>query len=181
MPLNLDQVERSLLDVRYSRLLGKIFMQLKMLRALKISARSFSIQRSVLPTKAPSADGKKPPTVEEFNYLDPKGWQIGVGLKSIFVGGKLLPRLPEGTKVGNLVMGKYGLYHPERRRQSELFREAISRGEKAHTARPIDRFLFYIVCTLAVISALTSIFSVASLIKGGPLWPFDKAKDSEAS
>lgn len=56
-----------------------------MLRALKISARSFSIQRSVLPTKAPSADGKKPPTVEEFNYLDPKGWQIGVGLKSIFV------------------------------------------------------------------------------------------------
>ncbi len=29
----------------------------------------------------------------------------------IIIGGKLIPRLPEGTRVGKLVMGKYGLYN----------------------------------------------------------------------
>jgi hypothetical protein len=37
------------------------------------------------------------------------------------VGGKILPRLPEGTRVGKLVMGKYGLYCPKLRKQVEAY------------------------------------------------------------
>ena len=38
---------------------------------------------------------------------------------SLQASGKILPRLPEGTRCGNLVMGKYGLYDPEQRKQQE--------------------------------------------------------------
>jgi hypothetical protein len=73
--------------------------------------------------------GKKPPTLEEYDPLNPGEWQIGVCFllsielirKYFQVGGKMLPRLPEGTRVGKLVMGKYGLYAPNiRKRQIEF-------------------------------------------------------------
>jgi hypothetical protein len=63
------------------------------------------------------------PSPEEFDPLNPGEWQMGVSQTitsyvmtiEFKVGGKILPRLPIGTKVGPLVMGKYGLYHPTAR------------------------------------------------------------------
>uniref|UniRef100_A0A914HDV7 Acyl carrier protein n=1 Tax=Globodera rostochiensis TaxID=31243 RepID=A0A914HDV7_GLORO len=40
--------------------------------------------------------GKKPPTLDEFDPLNPGEWQLGAF-------GKILPRLPEGTRCGKLV------------------------------------------------------------------------------
>lgn len=37
------------------------------------------------------------------------------------VGARLLPKLPEGTKVGKLVMGKRGLYKPGLYEKTQLF------------------------------------------------------------
>ena len=55
-----------------------------------------------------------PPPLEQFDPLNPGEWQLGAG-------GKLLPRLPEGTRVGKLVMGKYGLYDPKLRKRVEAY------------------------------------------------------------
>jgi hypothetical protein len=42
-------------------------------------------------------------------------------LRQLGAAGKILPRLKEGTRVGKLVMGKYGLYNPKLRRQAEEY------------------------------------------------------------
>lgn len=42
--------------------------------------------------------GKTPPTIEEFDPLNPGEWQLGAS-------GKILPRLPEGTRVGTTAVG----------------------------------------------------------------------------
>lgn len=80
-------------------------MQRVPLRALAQQTRNVSaIPRPTTPK----------PTLEEFDPLNPGGWQLGAG-------GKILPRLPEGTRCGKLVMGKYGLYSPKLRRQVEEY------------------------------------------------------------
>lgn len=72
----------------------------------RVSSRAVS----GIPTNA----GKTPPTLEQFDPLNPGEWQLGAA-------GKILPRLPEGTRVGKLVMGKYGLYDPKLRKRVEAF------------------------------------------------------------
>lgn len=72
------------------------------------------IMQSRTITGVPKNIGERPPTLEEFDPLNPGKWQIGVG-------GKILPRLPEGTRVGKLVMGKYGLYSPASRKSAEAY------------------------------------------------------------
>lgn len=76
-------------------------------------ANALSIQSTRTVATIPKPTTKKP-TLEEFDPLNPGGWQLGAG-------GKILPRLPEGTRCGKLVMGKYGLYDPKLRRQVEEF------------------------------------------------------------
>ncbi|KAK6057357.1 hypothetical protein COOONC_05126 [Cooperia oncophora] len=75
---------------------------------------------------------KTPPSLEEFDPLNPGEWQLGAG-------GKILPRLPEGTRVGKLVMGKYGLYDPQLRKRVEVYSKALLDGKKSEEAGPFDR------------------------------------------
>jgi hypothetical protein len=67
-----------------------------------------------------------------------------------------LPRLPEGTRVGKLVMGKYGLYHPGVRKSQIEFYEGIEiNHDWSENARPFDRrvkmigFILFITVRLA--------------------------------
>ena len=78
--------------------------------ATQTSARAVS----GIPTNA----GKTPPKLEDFDPLNPGEWQLGAA-------GKILPRLPEGTRCGKLVMGKYGLYSPELRKRVEAYSVSV--------------------------------------------------------
>ena len=90
--------------------------------------------------------GKKPPTLEEYDPLNPGEWQIGVG-------GKMLPRLPEGTRVGKLVMGKYGLYAPNiRKHQIEFQKETDDGALPSEVATPFDKKMRNIGTVIALIS-----------------------------
>uniref|UniRef100_A0A915NAA2 Uncharacterized protein n=1 Tax=Meloidogyne javanica TaxID=6303 RepID=A0A915NAA2_MELJA len=104
--------------------------------------------------------GKKPPTLEEFDPLNPGEWQIGVG-------GKLLPRLPEGTRCGELVMGKYGLYDPKAGTAGGTLPT-----ETANYPLTVGRnIVFGMVCC----SVLMTLHSMATLLfstKEKPLWPY---------
>lgn len=54
---------------------------------------------------------------------------------SFQAGGKLVPRLPEGTKVGPLVMGKYGLYHPKIKAKTDEIEVRFSLNTDAFIGR----------------------------------------------
>ena len=71
-------------------------------------------QQAVRHVSAVARPQGKKPTLEEFDPLNPGGWQLGAS-------GKILPRLPEGTRCGKLVMGKYGLYAPKLRKQVQAY------------------------------------------------------------
>lgn len=83
-------------------------------RGLQTGAQHVSRVSSRAVSGIPTNAGKTPPTLEQFDPLNPGEWQLGAA-------GKILPRLPEGTRVGNLVMGKYGLYDPKLRKRVEAY------------------------------------------------------------
>ncbi|CAD5225309.1 unnamed protein product [Bursaphelenchus okinawaensis] len=105
------------------------------------------------------------PSLEEFDPLNPGGWQLGAG-------GKILPRLPEGTRCGKLVMGKYGLYDPKLRRQVEEFSAGLDAGRKSEEASPVHAKHAKISFILSHICFLLGIWNLASLVYGKPLWPY---------
>uniref|UniRef100_A0A0K0DJK3 39S ribosomal protein L51, mitochondrial n=1 Tax=Angiostrongylus cantonensis TaxID=6313 RepID=A0A0K0DJK3_ANGCA len=74
--------------------------------------------------KIPTNAGKVPPTLKKIDPLNPGEWHLGVG-------GKILLRLPEGTRVGNLIMGKYGLYGPVLRKKVDTFSKALLEGRNS--------------------------------------------------
>ncbi|VDO63165.1 unnamed protein product [Heligmosomoides polygyrus] len=74
---------------------------------------------SAMPTHA----GKTPPSLEEFDPLNPGELQLGAS-------GKILPRLP-GAKVGKLVMDQYGLYDPHLRKRVEVYSKALLEGKNS--------------------------------------------------
>ncbi|KAF7635643.1 hypothetical protein Mgra_00004886 [Meloidogyne graminicola] len=122
--------------------------------------------------------GKLPPPLEEFDPLNPGEWQMGVG-------GKLLPRLPEGTRCGKLVMGKYGLYDPKLRELQDRLWEGTAGGTlPTETATPYMRKCRDLVVLGAVIGIIGTFHAMATLLWSTPeepLWPyslFKKKKDT---
>uniref|UniRef100_A0A0N5CD95 Mitochondrial genome maintenance protein MGM101 n=1 Tax=Strongyloides papillosus TaxID=174720 RepID=A0A0N5CD95_STREA len=110
-----------------------------------------------------------PPTPEEFDPLNPGKWQVGAS-------GKILPRLPEGTRVGQLVMGKYGLYHPESRRRIEAYSGGLDAGLKSEDATSRDKSLVLFGKSLVCLCIFVSLWNIGTLINGKPLPPFQDHK-----
>uniref|UniRef100_A0A158P6H5 Succinate dehydrogenase [ubiquinone] cytochrome b small subunit n=1 Tax=Angiostrongylus cantonensis TaxID=6313 RepID=A0A158P6H5_ANGCA len=118
--------------------------------------------------KIPTSAGKVPPTLEEFDPLNPGEWQLGVG-------GKILPRLPEGTRVGKLVMGKYGLYDPVLRK-----RKALLEGKKSEEAGPFDRAATKIMKILATMCFIMGIYNLVTITYGKLLPPYSYLKPQKS-
>ncbi|VDM61783.1 unnamed protein product [Angiostrongylus costaricensis] len=123
--------------------------------------------------KTPTSAGKVPPTLEEFDPLNPGEWQLGVG-------GKILPRLPEGTRVGNLVMGKYGLYDPVLRKRVDTFSKALLEGKKSEEAGPFDRAATKIMKVLATICFIMGIYNLVTITYGKLLPPYSYLKPQKS-
>ncbi|KHN84147.1 hypothetical protein Tcan_04651 [Toxocara canis] len=128
---------------------------------MRTSSRGAAVQSAQIPT----GTGKVPPTLEEFDPLNPGEWQLGAS-------GKILPRLPEGTKCGKLVMGKYGLYDPKLRKQVELYSQALQNGAKSEEARPFDRRLSMAAKLIAGTSFIIALWNLFVLFHGKLIWPY---------
>ncbi|VDO20708.1 unnamed protein product [Haemonchus placei] len=113
---------------------------------------------------------KTPPTLEEFDPLNPGEWQLGAA-------GKILPRLPEGTRVGKLVMGKYGLYDPVLRKRVETYSKALLDGKKSEEAGPFDRAVSKMVKFLGTICFIMGIYNLFTLAYGKLLPPYTYLKE----
>ncbi|KAI3413721.1 hypothetical protein GPALN_011204 [Globodera pallida] len=112
--------------------------------------------------------GKKPPTLDDFDPLNPGEWQLGAF-------GKILPRLPEGTRCGKLVMGKYGLYSPKMRAIQEECLPKHEAGVPSEMITPtLSRIRAFLVFSV-VVSVFLTAHNFAMLIWGTkekPLWPY---------
>ncbi|VDO28835.1 Uncharacterized protein BM_BM7008 [Brugia malayi] len=129
-----------------------------------------SIKASVVPeitvgggATGSGISGKKPPPVLEWNPLVHTEWQLGVG-------GRLLPKLPEGTKVGKLVMGKYGLYKPGLHEISQqFFINTELKGMAPENALPLSALLSKIAKILAIIPLMSVLLSIPTLLAQKPV------------
>ncbi|KAK5970074.1 hypothetical protein GCK32_002284, partial [Trichostrongylus colubriformis] len=106
-----------------------------------------------------------PPTLEEFDPLNPGEWQLGAA-------GKILPRLPEGTRVGKLVMGKYGLYDPVLRKRVDVYSKALLEGKKSEEAGPFDRAMTRLVKFFGTLCFFMGIYNLFTLAYGKLLPPY---------
>ncbi|KAI6213665.1 hypothetical protein M3Y94_00177400 [Aphelenchoides besseyi] len=132
-------------------------------------AVSRTAQQSVRRVSAVATPPGKKPTLEEFDPLNPGGWQLGAA-------GKILPRLPEGTRCGKLVMGKYGLYDPKLRKRVEAFQAGLDAGKKSEEATPRDARMALIGKILAHMAFLVGMWNLTVLTLGRPLWPYQNVK-----
>lgn len=107
--------------------------------------------------------GKKPPPLLEWNPMVHTEWQLGVGAR-------LLPKLPEGTRVGKLVMGKYGLYKPGLYESAQqFFINTELKGMAPEEALPSFALLTKIAKILSIIPILTIVLNVPSLVAQKPV------------
>uniref|UniRef100_A0A0R3RRF9 Chlorophyll a-b binding protein, chloroplastic n=1 Tax=Elaeophora elaphi TaxID=1147741 RepID=A0A0R3RRF9_9BILA len=107
--------------------------------------------------------GKKPPPVLEWNPLVHTEWQLGVG-------GRLLPKLPEGTKVGKLVMGKYGLYKPGVHNiAQQFFINTELKGMAPENALPLFALLTKIGKILMLLPLISVLLSMPTLLAQKPV------------
>ncbi|KAL3985966.1 hypothetical protein ACH3XW_40825 [Acanthocheilonema viteae] len=107
--------------------------------------------------------GKKPPPVLEWNPLVHTEWQLGVG-------GRLLPKLPEGTKVGKLVMGKYGLYKPGLHEiTQQFFINTELKGMAPENALPLSALLTKIGKILMLVPILSVLLNLPTIIAQKPV------------
>ncbi|CAJ0590537.1 unnamed protein product [Cylicocyclus nassatus] len=136
-------------------------LALRTLGAARLTSVRFATTYNQIPTHA----GKTPPTLEEFDPLNPGEWQLGAA-------GKILPRLPEGTRVGKLVMGKYGLYDPKLRKRVDAYAKALLDGKKSEEAAPFDRALTRVVKALGLACFILGIYNLVVLTYGKPLPPY---------
>uniref|UniRef100_A0A1I7XM16 Succinate dehydrogenase [ubiquinone] cytochrome b small subunit n=1 Tax=Heterorhabditis bacteriophora TaxID=37862 RepID=A0A1I7XM16_HETBA len=141
-----------------------MFLSVRTLGMARCHIRSVTTFNQI-PTNA----GKVPPTLEEFDPLNPGEWQLGAG-------GKILPRLPEGTRVGKLVMGKYGLYDPVLKKRVDTYSKALLDGKKSEEAGPFDRGVTVIVKTLGLLCFVIGIYNLCTLTYGKPLPPYTNLK-----
>lgn len=117
----------------------------------------------------PTNAGKVPPTLAEFDPLNPGEWQLGAG-------GKILPRLPEGTRCGKLVMGKYGLYDPVLKKRVDAYSKALDAGTKSEDAGPFDRAMTNAAKVMGTMCFLLGLYNLATLFHGKPLPPYTGLK-----
>ncbi|PIO52706.1 hypothetical protein TELCIR_25986, partial [Teladorsagia circumcincta] len=120
----------------------------------------------------PESSFQTPPSLEEFDPLNPGEWQLGAA-------GKILPRLPEGTKVGKLVMGKYGLYDPKLRKRVEVYSQALLDGKKSEEAGPFDRAMTKMVKLLGTMCLILGLYNLFTLAYGKLLPPYSYMKKSK--
>ncbi|KAM3716518.1 Xanthine-guanine phosphoribosyltransferase [Dirofilaria immitis] len=114
-------------------------------------------------TTGSEISGKKPPPVLEWNPLVHTEWQLGVGAR-------LLPKLPEGTKVGKLVMGKYGLYKPGLHDiAQQFFINTELKGMAPENALPLSALLAKIGKILMLVPIMTVLLSIPTLIAQKPV------------
>uniref|UniRef100_A0A8R1TYN4 Uncharacterized protein n=2 Tax=Onchocerca TaxID=6281 RepID=A0A8R1TYN4_ONCVO len=107
--------------------------------------------------------GKKPPPVLEWNPMVHTEWQLGVGAR-------LLPKLPEGTKVGKLVMGKYGLYRPGLHEISQqFFINTELKGMAPENALPLSALLAKIGKILMVVPIISVLLNLPTLLAQKPV------------
>uniref|UniRef100_A0A914QA17 Uncharacterized protein n=1 Tax=Panagrolaimus davidi TaxID=227884 RepID=A0A914QA17_9BILA len=118
-------------------------------------------------TGIPTNARKTPPPLEQFDPLNPGEWQLGAA-------GRLLPRLPEGTHVGKLVMGKYGLYDPKLRKRVEAYSAGLDAGKKSEAATPFDARLTNFAKTLAYFSLALGFYNLYCLTTGKEVIPLGK-------
>ncbi|CAL2040864.1 unnamed protein product [Caenorhabditis brenneri] len=118
----------------------------KTLGVARFSMRTASFQ--AVPTNA----GKTPPTLEQFDPLNPGEWQLGAG-------GKILPRLPEGTK-----------------KRVDTYANALLEGKKSEEAGPFDVAVSKIAKVLSYICFVIAIYNLVSLVVGKPLPPLSHVK-----
>jgi len=117
--------------------------------------------------------GEKPPALEEFDPLNPGNWQIGVG-------DKILPRLPEGTRCGKLVMGKYGLYDPKSKKLAEYMQRCHAAGIGTEDCFVVVRQIRYFLSFLLVfVITPISFFSVYCMIHQKLYWPYTLFEENE--
>ncbi|CAJ0957047.1 unnamed protein product, partial [Mesorhabditis belari] len=140
-------------------------LAVRTLGVARLSVRSASQAFQTIPTNA----GKVPPKLEDFDPLNPGEWQLGAG-------GKILPRLPEGTRCGKLVMGKYGLYDPVLKKRVDTYSKALLEGKKSEDAGPFDRGLTSVVKVLSTCCLVLGLYNLATLFIGHPLPPFSHLK-----
>ncbi|VDP58833.1 unnamed protein product [Heligmosomoides polygyrus] len=95
-------------------------------------------------------------------------------------GGKILPRLPVGAKVGKLVMGQYGLYDPHLRKRVEVYSKALLEGKKSEEAGPFDRALTRMVKLFGFTCLFIGIFNLFTLAYGKLLPPYTYLKPPRA-
>uniref|UniRef100_A0A183DYF0 Cytochrome b/b6 domain-containing protein n=1 Tax=Gongylonema pulchrum TaxID=637853 RepID=A0A183DYF0_9BILA len=107
--------------------------------------------------------GKKPPPVREWNPMVHTEWQLGVGAR-------LLPKLPEGTKVGKLVMGKHGLYKPGLYEKAQLFFiNTELKGMAPEEALPSSALLTKIAKILVLVPLFTIVCNLQMLFAQKPM------------
>ena len=76
-------------------------------------------------------------------------WQMGSG-------GRKLPVLPKGTKVGDLVMGEFGLHHPKRKAEQD-FLMSRQHIEVYQQGGPADKFVYGVTIAIVAFSLINSL------------------------
>uniref|UniRef100_A0A914C1N0 Uncharacterized protein n=1 Tax=Acrobeloides nanus TaxID=290746 RepID=A0A914C1N0_9BILA len=127
------------------------------------------IAQSIRNASAVPKVGLNPPPLEQWDPLNPGEWQLGAG-------GKLVPRLPEGTRVGDLVMGKYGLYNPAARKLAQSFGGAIKGAKQPEIVAPQLRHFRPIVHALTAVCLVIFVWNSVSLVNGKLIWPYEGTK-----
>ncbi|KAL3124036.1 hypothetical protein niasHT_005628 [Heterodera trifolii] len=111
------------------------------------------------------------PNLLPFNKrrrLNPGEWQLGAY-------GKILPRLPEGTRCGGLVMGKYGLYNPQVRALQEECYPKMLAGVPTERINRNQEITFQMCKWMVIVSVFISAHNFAMMLYGTkekPLWPY---------
>uniref|UniRef100_A0A915EFK6 Uncharacterized protein n=1 Tax=Ditylenchus dipsaci TaxID=166011 RepID=A0A915EFK6_9BILA len=151
-----DEVMRSTSINR--KLLANVTTMNRASMKVKISLINKIISRNV---SAVRGTGKKPPPMEQFDPLNPGEWQLGAQAK-------ILPRLPEDTVVGNLTMGKFGLYPKKVIDNAMEHAEAAHHADSSSEARPTDAiktkigdiigYALLVVGTIQGIQMITGVF-----------------------
>ncbi|KAL3068837.1 hypothetical protein niasHT_032962 [Heterodera trifolii] len=89
--------------------------------------------------------------------------------------GKILPRLPEGTRCGGLVMSKYGLYNPQVRALQEECYPKMLAGVPTERINRNQEIIFQMCKWMVILSVFISAHNFAMMLYGTkekPLWPY---------
>lgn len=101
--------------------------------------------------------------------------------KMLGVGGKLIPKLPKGTRVGRFVMGDHGLYDPAIRAKKQKWWSASQAGVAPYNVSSSPA-LFYALGAIATYCVVKSFINIYAITTNTPplhwkfLYPEDYKK-----